>query len=177
MDQLDLFAALEEPRPPRPAGLAKPGEPVPEATFPGDPVRVDDAHCPCRCGALLGHCWAVTTCQCLRGRGDGDGFSSAAVDGREWWVHAACGNPTAAWLAGHRRRWAALLDARELVQPRGATAAGPDTIRGCAEDGDHLPVTYNPWLDRTFCLCGVARYPGNLIVWDHTGPAFPRSTP
>lgn len=41
------------------------------------------------------------SCPCLRARGPSDGFTNVGTAERQWWVHAACGLPTAAWLAGH----------------------------------------------------------------------------
>lgn len=30
---------------------------------------------------------------------------------------------------------------------------------------DHPLVTYNPWSDETWCLCGTVRRPGNQVEW------------
>lgn len=31
----------------------------------------------------------------------------------------------------------------------------------------HPPVTYNPWIDRSWCLCGQKTYPGECVVKIH----------
>ena len=33
----------------------------------------------------------------------------------------------------------------------------------------HPPATYNPWLDRTWCLCGSRTYPGDHSTLIATG--------
>lgn len=50
----------------------------------------------------------------------------------------------------------------------------------CA-DMDHPGVTYNPWLDRTWCLCGARTYPGDAVTHPHVaccgGPLAPDPMP
>ena len=29
----------------------------------------------------------------------------------------------------------------------------------------HLPATYNPWADKTWCLCGKVTWPGERCAW------------
>lgn len=36
----------------------------------------------------------------------------------------------------------------------------------CAEHG-HPPVTYNPWFDQTWCLCGSVIRDGNVVAVPH----------
>jgi hypothetical protein len=40
---------------------------------------------------------------------------------------------------------------------------------------EHLPGCYNPWHDRTWCLCGKATWPGQVGTW-HNLPVH-RTTP
>lgn len=37
----------------------------------------------------------------------------------------------------------------------------------------HPGVTYNPWADETWCLCGDRRVPGNHVDWDFKGSDHP----
>lgn len=43
--------------------------------------------------------------------------------------------------------------------PDGATRLDPGARVTCADAG-HPGVTFNEWLDRTWCLCGATSYPG-----------------
>ena len=43
--------------------------------------------------------------------------------------------------------------------PAGNTRLDPGKRIECAELG-HRSVTFNEWLDRTWCLCGEMSYPG-----------------
>ena len=60
---------------------------------------------------------------------------------------------------GARLRGAVMSDVEPCGVPAGATRIDPGARVDCAGLG-HPGVTYNNWLDRTWCLCGQVSYPG-----------------
>jgi hypothetical protein len=63
------------------------------------------------------------------------------------------------------------------IVPGVGRVQSPDSYRlrpDLCEEWLHPGVTYNPWEDLTWCLCGKVTYPGCTIVWPKAdGPGGP----